>query len=104
VSPVPADDGPDSAAGAAADSAAQLARELPVPLRLAFTVSWCSFLVASVATMVCFALVDPAPLGDVLDSYGVEGTRMAIYTVGFFFFYLISVASASLALWLTRPR
>ena len=52
-------------------------------------VAWPSFLVASVATMVCFGFIDPVLIGN--DDYPPPAfqTRMTGYAVGFFFFWLI---------------
>lgn len=65
-------------------------------------VLWPSFLVASVATMVCFAFIDPLLVGN--DDYPPPGfaTRMTGYAVGFFFFWLVSSLSSLLTLYLVR--
>jgi hypothetical protein len=77
-------------------------RELGSRGRLAFTVAWCSFLAACLATMVFFAIVDPAPF-DGMPAAGGAG-RMTLYSVGFFFFWAICAGSAALtAFMLTTP-
>jgi hypothetical protein len=65
-------------------------------------VLWPSFLVASVATMVCFAFLDPLLVGN--DDYPPPAfsTRMTGYAVGFFFFWLVSSLSSLLTLYLVR--
>ena len=65
-------------------------------------VAWPSFLVASVATMVCFAFIDPVLVGH--DDYPPPAfaTRMSGYAIGFFFFWLISALSSLLTLYLAR--
>jgi hypothetical protein len=65
-------------------------------------VLWPSFLVASVATMVCFAFIDPELVGN--DDYPPPAfsTRMTGYAVGFFFFWLVSSLSSLLTLYLVR--
>ena len=65
-------------------------------------VAWPSFLVASVATMVCFAFIDPVLVGN--DDYPPPAfaTRMSGYAIGFFFFWLISALSSLLTLYLVR--
>jgi hypothetical protein len=65
-------------------------------------VAWPSFLVASVATMVCFAFIDPVLIGH--DDYPPPAfaTRMSGYAIGFFFFWLISALSSLLTLYLAR--
>jgi len=48
-------------------------------------VTWPSFLVACVATMICFAFIDPVLVGN--DDYPPPAfaTRMSGYAIGFFF-------------------
>ncbi|MEY3713288.1 MAG: hypothetical protein RL321_908 [Pseudomonadota bacterium] len=70
--------------------------ELGLRGRLAFTVAWCSFLAASVATLVFFAFVDPAPIVAVLQPTGALQSRTALYSLGFFFFWIVSAVSAGL--------
>ena len=59
-------------------------------------VGWSSFLAAAFGTMLCFALVDPQLIVDELtagdpESHGGTLSRTAIYTLGFFFLWLIAV-------------
>jgi hypothetical protein len=65
-------------------------------------VAWPSFLVASVATMVCFAFLDPLLIGN--DDYPPPAfsTRMTGYAVGFFFFWLVAALSSLMTLFLVR--
>ena len=65
-------------------------------------VTWPSFLVASVATMICFAFIDPVLVGN--DDYPPPAfaSRMSGYALGFFFFWLISALSSLLTLYLAR--
>ncbi len=65
-------------------------------------VAWPSFLVTSVATMVCFAFLDPVLIGN--DGYPPPAfaTRMTGYAVGFFFFWLVAAFSSLLTLYLVR--
>ena len=66
-------------------------------------VVWPSFLAACLGTMLFFAGVDATRLQDAF----VSDTRfgdMAVYSVGFFFFWLISLVAASLATWLLRTE
>jgi hypothetical protein len=63
---------------------------------------WPGFLVAAVAEFVFFSIFDPFQLhffGAPLDI-----SREAIYTMGFFGFWGIGVASSLLTLFLARPR
>ena len=69
-------------------------RELGSRGRVFFTVAWCSFLAASVATMVFFAIVDPAPFADAPTADG--SSRMTLYSLGFFFFWAICGGAAAL--------
>ena len=59
-------------------------------------VTWSSFLVACIATMLFFALIDPDYLIDVLNHPRWLPSRMAGYALGFFFFWFISACAASL--------
>lgn len=59
-------------------------------------VTWSSFLVACIATMLFFALIDPDYLIDVLNHPRWLPSRMAGYALGFFFFWFISAGAASL--------
>ena len=62
---------------------------------------WCSFLAAAVATMVCFAYVDPeiALTGQGAPSWW---TRRTVYAAGFFAFWLACAAASALTLYMTR--
>jgi hypothetical protein len=79
-------------------------RELPGFVRLFFTVSWSSFLSAAVATMVCFALVDPAPVAAQFAPPGAPLSRTSIYSFGFLFFWVVSAFAAAMAAWMLAPR
>ena len=65
------------------------------------TVVWISFLSASVATMLFFAIFDPVAL---LQSYDSEITfgRQGGYAIGFFFFWFISAGCSAVTAWLVR--
>jgi len=65
-------------------------------------VAWPAFLVASVATMICFAFIDPLLVGN--DDYPPPAfaTRMSGYGLGFFFFWLVASLSSLLTLYLAR--
>ncbi len=67
-------------------------RELPGVVRVFFTVAWCSFMSAAVATVLCFALVDPAPLADL--------SRTAAYSFGFLFFWMVCALSGAVTAWM----
>lgn len=65
-------------------------------------VLWPSFLVASIATMVTFAFIDPVLVGN--DDYPPPAfaTRMGGYAIGFFFYWLVAALSSLLTLYLVR--
>lgn len=93
--PAPEQDaGPAPATGLGADEGA--APELGTRGRAVVTVLWCSFLAASVATMVTFALVDPARISDALPWAGAGASRTAVYSLGFFYFWAVSAAAGAL--------
>jgi hypothetical protein len=86
---------PEGAAGNDASS------ELGERARSFGVVGWCSFLAASAATMVCFALLDPEalPAGEAPSWWT---GRMAVYAFGFFFLWAVAAASAALTLYMTK--
>jgi hypothetical protein len=63
-------------------------------------VLWPAFLVAAVAELAFFALIDPADLS----VFGVplDAGRMPIYTIGFFFFWAVAASAAALTVYLQR--
>jgi len=63
------------------------------------TVIWISFLAASVATMLFFALFDPVEL---LATVDIDIGRQSGYAVGFFFFWIISAGCSAVTAWLVR--
>ena len=67
------------------------------------TALWCSFLAASVATMLFFAFVDPAPVVALLEPTGAAPERTALYSIGFLFFWTFCALAAGLTAWLLRP-
>jgi hypothetical protein len=65
------------------------------------TIVWSAFLAAALATMLCFAFIDPEALARG-DPPGWWSTRLHVYAVGFFFFWLIGVVAAALSWQLSR--
>ena len=61
---------------------------------------WPAFLVAGVAEIVFFSIFDPFEL----HFFGapLDWSRQAIYTLGFFGFWGLCIASSALTLWLER--
>lgn len=68
-------------------------------LRIAGTVTWPSFLCAGLATMVFFAAFDPQELGPAA-TFAARLSRLAGYTLGFFGFWAVTLASSALTAWL----
>jgi len=64
------------------------------------SVLWPSFLTAAAATIVFFTLFDPVQLGRLL---GLELSRMAGYTGGFFAFWFLTSISCALTCYFRRP-
>lgn len=65
-------------------------------------VVWSSFLAAALATMLCFAFIDPLALADG-EPPAWWSTRLGVYAVGFFFFWLVGFVAAALS-WLLARR
>jgi len=64
---------------------------------------WSGFLAAALATMLCFAFLDP----DAMQSGAVPAwwsSPLHVYAVGFFFFWLVGLIAATLCWQLTRGR
>jgi hypothetical protein len=77
--------------------------QLGAGARAVGVVSWSAFLAAAVATMLCFAFVDPEALA-AGEPPGWWTTRTRVYAIGFFFFWLVGLMAASLSWYLTRPE
>ena len=77
-------------------------RRLTRPARVAGILGWSSFLAAALATMVCFAFLDPAAFesGDLPSWWG---PRMRIYAIGFFFFWVVGLVAAIISWTLAHP-
>ena len=64
---------------------------------------WSAFLAAALATMLCFALLDPLAI-----SAGETPTwwtgRLRVYAIGFFFFWLVGLVAAALCWQLAGRR
>jgi hypothetical protein len=79
-------------------------REPPRFVRLFFTISWSSFLAAAFATLLCFAIVDPAPIGAQFSAPGEPWSRLTLYSLGFLFFWFCCAIAAALTAWMLEPR
>ena len=69
--------------------------------QVAAAILWPSFLSASLATMVFFALVDPALLHESTEP-PLEVSRMQGYGIGFFFFWFVTTSASALTAYLLR--
>ena len=61
---------------------------------------WPSFLIAGIAEMIFFSIFNPdelLPFG-----HSVEAGRLAVYSIGFLGFWLISAAAGLLAVWMSK--
>ena len=67
--------------------------KIPEPYRF-IAVLWLSFLMAGVATVVCFALIDPENLAFCAGL--PDFSRMAGYTSGFLLFWFLTACSSLL--------
>lgn len=57
-------------------------------------IAWPAFLMAALLEMVVFAMVDPADLH--WRGEPIEASRQAVYTLAFFFFWAVTMASSFL--------
>jgi hypothetical protein len=64
-------------------------------------IAWSAFLAAALATMLCFALVDPLAIA-AGDTPGWLTDRLHVYAIGFFFFWSIGLVAAALCWQLAR--
>ncbi len=71
-------------------------------MRNAALILWPSFLAACLLEALVFAVVDPSELN--WSGHDPLPPRQGVYTVAFFLFWSISMASCSLVLWLSKPE
>ena len=64
-------------------------------------VAWPSFLTAAFATMLFFAIFDPALLEPAM-SHPADFGRMTGYAIGFFFFWFITLIASAVSVYLMR--
>jgi hypothetical protein len=64
---------------------------------------WSAFLAAALATMLCFALVDPMAIA-AGEAPEWLSDRLHVYAIGFFFFWLIGLVAAALCWQLAGRR
>ena len=73
----------------------------PQKLRRWALILWPAFLAACLLQALIFSMVDP---GEVQwPAAFLQPSRQGVYTLAFFSFWLISMASSSLVLWLAEP-
>ena len=77
------------------------ARARRLVLRVGGVVAWSAFLSAALATMVCFAFLDPGAFATGMTP-AWWSTRMHVYAIGFFFFWAVGFMAAGLAWYLAR--
>lgn len=69
-------------------------------MREAIGILWPSFLVAAVAELAFFSLFDPMEMHFLGEP--IEASRTAVYSVGFFAFWLLTAISSALTRWLAQ--
>lgn len=69
--------------------------------RSAGIVLWSAFLAAALATMLCFAFIDPQALA-MGEPPSWWSSQLHVYAVGFFFFWLVGLIAATLCWLLAR--
>jgi len=74
--------------------------EIPVIQRV-IAVLWPSFLTSGFATGLFFTAFDPIDL--MMISGQVEISRMGVYSIGFFLFWLLTAASCGLTCYFQKP-
>jgi hypothetical protein len=76
--------------------------ELGARGRATGAIVWSAFLAASVATMLCFAFLDPHSLATG-EPPAWWSSRLRVYAIGFFFFWLVGLVAATLCWQLACP-
>jgi hypothetical protein len=66
-------------------------------------IAWSAFLAAALATMLCFAFLDPLALANG-EPPPWWTSRLRVYAVGFFFFWLVGLVAATLCWQLAARR
>ena len=69
-------------------------------IRFWVLIVWPAFLAACLLEALVFAMVDPGELH--WPGYLFQSNRQGIYTMAFFAFWLITMASSALVLWLAK--
>jgi len=74
--------------------------EIPFVQRVT-AVLWPSFLTAGLATVLFFVFFDPQDLAVLLGK--AESSRIGVYTIGFFLFWLLTMTACLLTCYFQRP-
>jgi hypothetical protein len=82
-----------------AEHSAELAE--PTMVQRWVLITWPSFLAACLLEALLFSMVDPGEVHWL--GHQLEASRQAVYTAAFFCFWLITMASNGLVLWLHKP-
>ena len=69
--------------------------------RVAGVMLWSAFLAAALATMLCFAFIDPQAFA-AGETPAWWSSRLHVYAIGFFFFWLMCLVAAFLGWYLTH--
>lgn len=75
-------------------------QNLPAVQRV-ISVMWPSFLTASLATIIFFVIFDPNDLGMIAGAPEID--RIGGYTIGFFFFWMITSIGCALTCYFRKP-
>jgi hypothetical protein len=75
--------------------------DISVRARATGAIVWSSFLAAALATMLCFAFVDPLAVAQGETPHWWT-SRLNVYALGFFFFWLVGLVAAALSWFLAR--
>jgi len=76
------------------------AQEIPVIQRI-IAVLWPSFLTSGIATGLFFTIFDPLELTMLTGQ--LDASRMAVYSTGFFMFWLLTSGTCALTCYFQRP-
>jgi hypothetical protein len=76
--------------------------DLGTRARAAGVIVWSAFLAAALATMLCFAFLDPLGLAQG-EAPPWWTSRLRVYAIGFFFFWMTGLVAATFCWNLSRP-
>ena len=74
----------------------------PIPrIQMFIALLWPGFLVAGVATVLVFTLIDPVEVMECMGWSGLD--RLGLYSLGFFFFWVLSSGSSAATCYFQKP-